>query len=246
MTNDSKKKSEMGLLDHLEELRTRLFICISGLVVTTAVSFAFVDFLRSLLTRPAGDMTFIYTRPAEALMANIRVAFIAGVIFAMPLILTQFILFISPALYKNEKKVIIPTVLAMLLFFVLGFSFAYYTVLPFAIRFFIGFASHDLTPMFTISEYLGFATQFLFSFGFVFQMPLVFLFLGKLNIVTPGFLRKNRKYALLIIFVFAAILTPPDVFSQIMMAVPLMFLYELGIMLVVISQRRRKKEDDWK
>jgi sec-independent protein translocase protein TatC len=243
LAND-KKESEMNLFDHLEELRTRLFICAVGLLLTTIVSFVFVDFLRGILTRPAGDMRFIYTQPAEALMANIRVAFIAGVVFAMPLILTQFILFISPALYKNEKRVIIPVILAMLMFFALGFSFAYFTVLPFAIRFFVGFASEELTAMFTISSYLGFATQFLFSFGFVFQMPLVFLFLGKLNLVTAKFLRKSRKYALLIIFVVAAVLTPPDIFSQIMMAFPLMFLYELGIILVVIAQRGKKKEEN--
>ncbi len=244
MTKDAEKKTEMDLFDHLEELRTRLFICLGGVLVTTVVSFVFVDYLRGLLTRPAGNMVFIYTKPAEALMANIRVAFIAGVVFAMPLLLTQFLLFISPALYKNEKKIIIPSVLAMLLFFAMGFSFAYFTVLPFAIRFFIGFATDDLRPMFTISEYLGFANQFLFAFGFVFQMPLVFLFLGKLNLVTPGFLRKSRKYALLVIFIFAAVLTPPDVFSQVMMAVPLLFLYELGIILVVFAQRGRKKAED--
>ncbi len=238
-----KKKSGQDLFDHLEELRVRLVICAAGVLVAAVVSFIFVDRLRDFITRPGGDLQLIYVTPPEALMANIRMAFIAGFAFAMPLIFTQLVLFISPALYKKEKRVIIPTVIAMFVLFTLGVAFAYFTVLPFAITFFLKFAAEGLTPMFTISNYLAFATNFLFAFGFVFQLPLVFLFLGKLNLVSAGFLRQNRKYALLVIVIVAAIITPPDVFSQLMMSAPLLVLYEIGIILVALTQRKQKKEE---
>ena len=237
-----KVKNEMALLEHLEELRKRLLISAIGLLVTTVVCFFYVTPLRELLTRPAGDMQLIYLTPPEALMANIRIAFIGGVVLAMPVIFSQIILFISPGLYKNEKKFIYPTVLAMMFLFALGLTFAYYTVLPFAIRFFLTFETETLAPMFTISNYLSFATNFLFAFGFVFQLPLVFLFLGKLNLVSAPFLRKSRKYALLVIVILSAVITPPDVFSQILMSIPLILLFEIGILLVALVQRGKKKE----
>lgn len=240
-----KSKSRVDYFGRLEELRIRLAICAAGVLIAAVASFAFVDCLRDIIIRPGGNLQLIYVQPAEALMANIRIAFIAGFTFAMPLIFTQLVLFVSPALYKNNK-VIIPTVFAMFILFSLGVAFAYFTVLPFAISFFLKFAAEDLTPMFTISNYLAFATNFLFAFGFVFQLPLVFLFLGKLNLVSAGFLRRNRKYALLVILTVAALITPPDVFSQLMMAAPLLFLYEIGIILVALTQRKQKQEADKK
>jgi sec-independent protein translocase protein TatC len=235
------KTDAQSLIEHLEELRKRLLICLIALIVTTVLGFTFVDLLREILTRPAGDMQLIFVSPPEALMANFRLAFIAGIILAMPLVLYQLLAFVLPALYKEEKKIIIPAVLAMLVFFALGVSFSYFTVFPFAIRFFLNFASDTVQPMFTITNYLSFATSFIFAFGVVFQMPLVFYILGRLHVVNARFLRTYRKYALLIIVVVSALLTPPDVVSQMMMAGPLFGLYELGILLVAFSQRGKKK-----
>lgn len=238
------KKSELSLLEHLEELRRRLFICVIFVAVGTVAGFAFVERIRKLLIRPAGELSLIYVNPPEALVANIRLAFIAGIILALPLILYQVLAFIFPALYKNEKKIIIPIVFFMLIFFAGGVSFAYFTVFPFAITFFLNFAGEDLAAMFTITNYLSFATSLLFAFGLVFQTPLLFYVLGKLNIVSAKFLRRNRKYAVLIIVILSAVITPPDVVTQIMLAIPLIFLYELGVILVVISQRGRKDVPD--
>ncbi|MBS4031726.1 MAG: twin-arginine translocase subunit TatC [Clostridiales bacterium] len=238
----AKKWDGLTLFDHLEELRKRLFISIITLFIATIIGFTAVDSLRGILTRPAGHLDLIFVSPPEALMANFRLALIAGILISMPVLTYQFLAFIFPALYKNEKKIILPVMAAMLLFFTAGISFAYFTVFPYTIIFFMQFASEGLTAMFTISNYLTFATNFLFAFGVVFQLPILFWFLGWLHIVDAAFLRSQRKYALLFIVVIAAILTPPDVVSQIMMALPLLVLYEIGIILVVISQRLNKKK----
>lgn len=230
------------LFDHLEELRRRLFLSFLFVLAATIVSFIFVDYLRVIMLKPAGSMKLIYVTPPEALMASIRIAFITGLAVSVPFLLVQVMLFVSPALRNEERKIIAPIVLFMVFFFALGIAFSYFLVLPFAIRFFLNFATDDLTAMFTISSYLSFVTNFIFAFGLVFQLPLIFLILGKLNLVTADFLRKYRKYAILVIAIVSAIITPPDVFSQIMMGVPLWGLYELGILLVAIVQRKRKNE----
>ncbi|MDW7649902.1 MAG: twin-arginine translocase subunit TatC [Bacillota bacterium] len=228
------------VIDHLEELRKRLIICVASLAVTTIIALIYVELLRSILIRPAGDIQLIFISPPEALMADFRLALIAGIGLALPVLVYQLIAYLLPALEKNEKKLIIPGVFAVVLFFAAGVSFAYYVVFPFAVRFFLTFATESIQPMFTVSNYLSFATNFIFAFGIVFQMPLLFFVLGSLNIVTPAFLRKSRKFALLIIVIASAILTPPDVVSQIMMAIPLMGLYEIGILMVVFSQRKKQ------
>ena len=233
----------MTLISHLEELRKRLIICLISLLVTTILAFNIVETLQWVLMKPAGNLQLIFVSPPEALMANFRLAFIAGVIFAMPLILFQCLSFVTPALQGDEKKIIFPAVFFMVLFFCLGVSFAYFTVFPFTIRFFMNFASDVVQPMFTIANYLAFAANFIFSFGIVFQMPLLFYILGRLDVVRAQFLRTHRKYALLIIVIVSALLTPPDVVSQLMMAGPLMALYELGILLVVFSQRKSEVAD---
>jgi sec-independent protein translocase protein TatC len=235
------KKDAQTLVEHLEELRKRLMICAVTVVGATAMGFTFVDRLQNILTRPAGNLQLIFVSPPEALMANFRLAFIAGLILAMPLVLYQVLVFVMPGLHQDEKKIIIPAVLAMVVLFAMGVSFSYLTVFPFAIRFFMNFATESVHPMFTISNYLTFATNFIFAFGVVFQLPLVFYVLGRLRVVNAPFLRANRKYALLIIVILSAVLTPPDVVSQVMMAGPLMALFELGILLVVLSQRPKKK-----
>lgn len=236
-----RKLNPTTVMGHLEELRKRLIICVACLVITTVIGLLFVDLLRTILVRPAGDIQLVFITPPEALMADFRLAILAGVALAFPVLVYQLIAFSLPALEKKEKKLLIPGVFAVMLFFAAGVSFAYFVVFPFAVRFFLTFATDSIQPMFTVSNYLSFATNFIFSFGIVFQMPLLFFVLGMLNVVNASFLRKSRKYALLIIVIVSAVLTPPDVFSQIMMSIPLMGLYEIGILMVVFSQRRKKE-----
>ncbi|SET07517.1 sec-independent protein translocase protein TatC [Natronincola peptidivorans] len=235
----------MSVIHHLEELRKRLIICLVALLLTSVISFMFVEEIRYLLIRPAGSLELIYISPPEALMANIRLAILAGIILAMPILIYQFLAFIMPALYKSEKKLLIPIVFGMLVMFSVGIAFAYTIAFPFAITFFLQFASQDVIPMFTITQYISFVTQFLLTFGLVFQLPLFFLILGTMNIVTAPLLRRIRKYVVVAIAIGAAIITPPDIISQLMIAAPLLVLYEIGILLVAVIQfrKKRKKKD---
>jgi sec-independent protein translocase protein TatC len=148
---------------------------------------------------------------------------------ASPVIIYQFWMFIAPGLYQKEKRMLVPIVILSTLFFIGGSLFGYFIVFPFGFKFFLGFASETIRPLPSMKEYLGFSTKLLLAFGLVFELPLVITFLAKLGIVSVQFLKKNRKYALLLFFAGAAILTPPDVVTQIMMALPMMLLYEISI-----------------
>lgn len=242
MASEYESKS-MTIIHHLEELRKRIIICLVALVITAGFSFSYVDQIRYLLIKPAGSLELIYISPPEALMVNIRLAIISGIIIAMPIFVYHFLAFLMPALYKNEKKMIIPVVFAMIIMFSIGITFAYRIAFPFAIAFFLKFASDDLVAMFSITQYTSFVTQFLLTFGLVFQLPIVFLFLGVLNVVTAPLLRRIRKYMILVIVIGAAIITPPDVVSQLMIAGPLWVLYEIGIVLVMIVQLKKRKQE---
>ncbi|HSH34978.1 MAG TPA: twin-arginine translocase subunit TatC [Schnuerera sp.] len=239
MMKDETKK--MTIIMHLEELRKRIILCLVALLIASIIGFTFVDNIRKLLLLPAGEIELIYISPAEALIVNIRMAILFGIILAMPIFVYQFLAFILPALYKNEKKILIPTVFAMFAMFIIGVLFSYKIVFPFTITFFLKFATSDLVPMFTITQYISFTTKFLMIFGVVFQLPLLFLILGILNVVNASLLSKSRKYAIIAIAVIAAIITPPDVISQLMIIVPLWILFEIGILLVRVVQFKKNK-----
>jgi len=231
----------MSVLEHLKELRRRLFISVLFILAGAVASFAFVEQILDLLTR---GIDLIYIRPAEAFMAHIRVAFTAGLLVASPVIFYQLLAFLAPALKKKEKRVLFLAVILMFLLFCLGICFAWFVVFPFALDFFASFASESLAPRYTVSEYVSFATSFLLAFGFVFQLPLLFWVLGALGIVSSRFLRSSRKYALVIILILSAFITPPDVISQILMAGPLLVLYEFGIGLVALTERKKRRAQE--
>ncbi len=238
----SRKNTEsvdLSFFDHLEELRRRLIYIAIIVLIATAVSFAFVQDILYFLTLPAQDMELIYTTPAEAFMSQIRLAFITGVFVTLPFTIYQVLVFIMPALRDVEKKAIIPLVISMLFLFALGVGFGYFVVFPFALHFFLGFATESLLPLFTISRYISFVVSFLVAFGLVFQVPLVFWFLGRLGLVSSAFLKQNRKYAVLIMAVLSSLITPPDIFSQLLMIGPLVLLYELGVTLVRFTEKKR-------
>lgn len=238
------------LILFFEELRKRLITIIVLVFVFAIVSFNFSDQVRHLLLLPGQrgyfgleargmDMQLIFLTPAEALMANLKLAFITSATLTLPIILYQLVALVTAAAGMAKRAAFILAIV-MYLLFILGFSFAYFVVLPFALNFFIGFAAADLVPNFSFARYISFTTSFLFSFGLVFQLPVVFWFLGSIGLINTKFLRRNRKYALLIIVIISAILTPPDVFSQVLMAIPLMLLYELGIFMVYLAWRKKK------
>lgn len=233
-----------------DELRKRLIIIVVTIFLFAVISFAFSDYIRQILLFPANmayagleneglDLQLIFITPSEALIANLRLAFITSATVTLPIILYQLVSLAMIVTGKNRRAAILLT-LIMYILFGLGISFAYFVVLPFALNFFIGFSGDDLVPNFSIARYVSFTASFIFSFGLVFQMPVLFWFLGSIGLINTGFLRRNRKFALLIIVIFASIITPPDIFSQILMAIPLMLLYELGIFMVYLAWRKKE------
>lgn len=229
----------MSLIDHLNELRKRIMVIVIILLIATIVCFVYSGPMLAYLTQ---GITLIYIRPPEAMMAHIRIAFTAGLAISSPLIFYQIIAFMFPALTGKEKKVLLVAVIMMFILFGLGVMFAWLVAFPFAINFFASFASQQLMPYYTASEYVSFVSGLLLGFGLVFQLPLLFWLLGALGLISTKFLRTSRKYALIIILIIAAIATPPDVVSQVLMAIPMLALYELGIILVAMTERKKKND----
>ena len=186
---------------------------------------------------------FIYTYPPEAFFAHVKVALVAGVFLASPYIFYQLWVFVAPGLYSHERKWVVPMAVISALFFVTGALFGYFVVFPFGFDFFASYATPMVSFTPKLSEYLGFSLKLLFAFGLVFEMPLFVFFLARLGMVNSKGMRKKRKYAILVAFVVAAILTPPDPFTQSLMAGPLILLYELSIWVAFFFGRERKKRE---
>jgi sec-independent protein translocase protein TatC len=234
---------------HLEELRSRLIKCFIAVGIGFVVSYGFKEILFKVLVHPLvkvmakGDH-LIFTGLPEAFFTYLKVAFISGIIFSTPVIFYQFWKFVAPGLYDKEKRLLFPIVALSTFFFIGGAFFGYFIVFPFGFKFFLGFASDTIRPLPSMREYLSFATKMLLAFGLVFELPLIITFFARMGIVTVDLLRKKRKYAILIIFTISAIFTPPDVATQIMMAVPLMVLYEISIIGAKIFGKKKSSEDD--
>jgi sec-independent protein translocase protein TatC len=234
-----KAEKPMSILDHFAELRRRLLVVFAFVFITSSLCLLWAGRMLEFITR---GMNLIYTRPSEGMMAHFRVALTTGIVAALPVILYQAVAFLVPALTSREKRVLLTAVLLLLLLFGAGVSFAWYVAFPMAMDFFARFATPQLLPYITVSEYLSFVTGLLLGFGLAFQLPLIVWVLGAFGIVTVRFLRSSRKYAVILIFIVAALATPPDVISQVLMAVPLLGLYELGILLVAGTEKRRHKQ----
>ena len=220
---------------HLEELRKRLVVCFIAIGIGFVASYGFKEQIFQILSRPlisamgTGDK-LIFTGLPEAFFTYLKVALLSAIMLAAPVILYEFWMFVAPSLYKKERSLLIPIVFISSFFFIGGALFGYFVVFPFGFKFFLGFASDTIQALPSMKEYLSFSAKLLLAFGLVFELPVVITFLAKLGIVSVDFLKKNRKYALILFFVGAAIITPPDVITQIMMALPLMLLYEISIL----------------
>ena len=243
-----KKDDKIPFTAHLEELRKRLIICFIVIGVGFVIAYGFKEKLFEILTLPLvremrpGDK-LIFTGLTEAFFTYMKVSFLAGIILASPVIIYQFWAFVGPGLYQKEKRYFVPIVLLSAFFFVGGSLFCFFVVFPFAFKFFLSFATAVIQPLPSMNEYVSFVSVTMLSFGLVFELPLVIVFLAKLGIVTVEFLRKNRKYAILLIFTAAAILTPgPDVVSQVLMAFPLMLLYEISIIGAIFFGKKKEKK----
>lgn len=233
---------------HLGELRKRLIICFIAVAIGFCACYAFSKRLFEILMHPLllampPEEKLVYTGLPEAFFTYLKVAFLAGILLAIPVIMYELWMFIAPGLYNKEKRWVVPIVFLSSLFFLGGALFGYFIVFPFGFKFFMGFASDAIRPLPSMKEYLSFSTKLLFAFGVVFELPLFVTFMAKLGIVDVPFLTKNRKYAILLFFVFAAILTPPDVITQIMMAGPLIALYEVGVIGARMFGKKKITED---
>lgn len=230
----------MPLTQHLEELRHRLLICILSVGVSFILCYVFSGKIFEILMRPwieavpQGQMAkLIYTAPYEAFFTYMKVAFIGGTILSAPVILWQIWRFIAPGLYQNEKRYMLPVIFFSSFCFVGGALFGYFIVFPAGFKFFASFATEYITPMMRTSEYLSFANKLLLAFGLAFELPVFAFFLAKLGILSSDFLRRKRKLAIVLIFVAAAVLSPsPDVLTQLLMAGPLIVLYEASVWIV--------------
>ncbi len=241
-------ETKQPFLSHLEELRKRLIICAIAVGVGFVISYLFAERLFKILisplmrVMPSGDR-LIFTNLPEMFLTYLKTALICGILLTAPVIFYQLWMFIAPGLYQHEKKYVIPFVVFSTILFVGGALFGYFIVFPFGFRFFLGFANEYIQALPSVKQYFSFSIKLLFAFGVVFELPVVAFFLSKIGIVTPEFLKKKRKYALLLAFVMAAILTPPDVITQLMMAGPLIILYEIGIVVAKIAGRKKVTEE---
>jgi len=219
---------KLPFTDHLDELRHRLIISLGGIGLGFAVSYGFSQQLLLLLQRPM-PTRLVFIAPTEAFFVNLKVAFYAGLFLSVPLLLFQVWKFVAPGLYEHERRYSFPFLIISTILFLLGAIFAYVVILPIALHFLMAQGGELWQPNITLSNYLSFCMRLILAAGLVFEFPVLMYFLAKVGVVTPEFLVKNRKYAVLAAFVVAAILTPPDVFSQVLLAVPLFLLFEVSI-----------------
>jgi sec-independent protein translocase protein TatC len=241
---DSDEKQPF--LSHLEELRKRLIASAVAVGVGFVLAYSFAEKLFQLLIRPLVKVLpegnqMIFTNLPEMFLTYLKVSLLTGILISAPYIFYQLWMFVAPGLYRNEKKYLIPFVAASTILFVGGSLFGYFVVFPFGFKFFVGFASEQIKALPSVKQYFSFSIKLLLAFGVVFELPVVVFFLSKMGVVTPEFLKQKRKYAILLTFTLAAILTPPDVITQLMMAGPLIVLYELGIFVARFAQKKKNR-----
>jgi len=230
-------ESEMGLLEHLRELRKRLVYSFLFIVVGAVAAYSYSNLVFDILNEPYRfafpQNILIGTGPAEAFMIRIKVAFFVGAILSSPLLFTQVWLFVAPGLYEHEKKMLIPFVVISSFLFLAGISLCYYFVLPLAFKFFHEqYQAIGIVPEIKISELLSVMVSSLLGFGVVFELPVLAYFLGRAGIINHRMMISSARYAVFAIFVVSAVLTPPDVLSQFLMATPLTLLYAVSILVV--------------
>lgn len=230
----------MGLVEHLADLRKRLIITLVFFVVFLILSFAYVDRIFAFLKRAAGPgVQLTALGPGEVLRIYFMIAGLVAIGLTIPFALWQLWLFVAPALNKEEKKVTLRYIPAVLIMFVLGVSFAWFIVFPMLYGFLIRLGSQEFNMMITAANYFSFMTNILLPFGFIFEMPVVVLFLTRLGILSPERLSRMRKYAYLVLVIIASMISPPELISHISVSIPMILLYEVSVLLSRWAYRKR-------
>ena len=233
MTDDR----EMTIIEHLEELRERLIKSIIALVATTLLSLLFTSRLIKLILVPAGGVKPVFLRPTEGIITYMRVALLAGVALALPIIAYQIAQFVIPGLQASEKRYLFLLLPGAVISFVAGAGFSYFFMLPASLQFLVNFGSDVAEAKWAIGEYIAFVTNLMFWTGVIFEAPLLAFFLAKLGVVTPQMLTRNRKYALLATAVLAAVITPtPDPFNMLLVMAPLVVLFEISVWVTKLAR----------
>ncbi len=251
-TNDADAEERgdrpMTLRDHLVELRRRMARAFLAVVLGFCACYPFAEQIFNFLLAPLQkamppDSRFIFTSPPEAFFTYMKAAFVVGIFVSCPLIFYQLWAFIAPGLYKEEKVYVLPVAFFSALFFISGGAFCYFVAFPFAFQFFMSYYTANILPMPKMDESFSFVLQLLLAFGLVFELPLFVFFLSRLGLVTAAWLRKIRRYAILVNVIVAAVLTPPDVMSQMLMAGPLLLLYEISILIAAVFGKKKPEPD---
>lgn len=240
---DELESHHQSLVEHLTELRVRLIYSAYILIAATGLCYGFSEkifnFIRAPIAPYLPNGGLIYTGPMDKFLAHLKLSFVCGVLISCPFWLYQIWKFVAPGLYSKERKYSVGFICSGTILFLAGSSFAYYVVLPMAFKFLMNFGGDVDKPMISIDQYLGFFTQMCLMFGLAFELPLVLTVLGMLGIVSQKFLKEKRRYAVVVLAIGCAIITPPDLLSMIMMLIPMLALYEIAIVFVGIFERKR-------
>lgn len=238
----------MSLVGHLREFRNRIALCFIILIVAFFACFAFIKPLANVLLQMGLDSGFqyVYLAPSELLTSYFKLSLVLAVVIVSPILIYQIWGFVAPALTRREKRAVRPALVGGLFFFFLGAAFSYLIAIPFMLQFLVNYSQSDfIQSAISVASYLDFMIGMLLTFGLVFEEPMLAFVLSSLGILTPQILRRVRSYAIVLIFVLGAIITPPDVFSQFMVAIPMLGLYELSILITsMVCKRRASREDD--
>lgn len=251
VTEDDQQDGKMPLLDHLIELRARLLKSLMAIAVAFGICLYFAKEIFAVLVQPlvaAGQGKLIYTQLFEAFFVEIKVALFAAMMIAFPVIAIQLWRFVAPGLFKQEKRALLPFLVATPLLFSMGASFAYFVTIPIALKFLLGYqgniggVSQEALP--SVGNYLSFTMQFIMAFGIAFLLPILLMLIERAGLVTREKLIGSRRYMIVGAFVIAAIFTPPDILSQLLLAIPLCVLFELTMFAIWFTQRKREKDSD--